>query len=398
MRESKPETKQRQTPLAVFIAVAACCFVPTPGLADGDAAHESVLPGSASHRIVHQGRLRTLAGTEIHPGTPMMLDPEFGGFPFNVQSSDSRKLHVRLLQPLTFEVGSEFRAGSESGVIGLDATLRVPLAGGLSLAGRVEQTHREDHFQSLGSIHCNNGILRSDSYTASGCRFVNQTAAQFDRRTLSMGPQFDLGNFSTSLGWFTSESTYAPGRAAATNPLHATPLIDPVMGPAANALIPGVDSAVFQVGEASGIDLDFQVGFTTDQAGEIRLGLALTRIYGASLENVYDGTASPLQWNVAAPFNTATMGIEWTNGAFSGGLRGYYREPITFLDRSGLDSMGTFDVHFTWRTPWNAHFSVGASNLLNSGTESRAVSDKPAADRFESIYGRIPYVRYQQDL
>ena len=184
------------------------------------------------------------------------------------------------------------------------------------------------------------------------------------------------------------------------NPLRATPLIDPIMGPApaANALIPGVDSAVLRVGEASGIDLDFQVGFTTDQAGEIRLGLALTRIYGASLENVHDGTASPLQWNVAAPFNTATMGIEWSNGAFSGGLRGYYREPITFLDRSSLDSMGTFDVHFTWRTPWNAHFSVGASNLLNSGTESRSVSDKPAADRFESIYGRIPYVRYQQDL
>ena len=54
-------------------------------------------------------------------------------------------------------------------------------------------------------------------------------------------------------------------------------------------------------------------------------------------------------------------------------------------------------MHFTWRTPWNANLSVGASNVLNSGVNDNPAADKPV-DRFESIYGRIPYVRYQQDL
>jgi len=60
--------------------------------------------------------------------------------------------------------------------------------------------------------------------------------------------------------------------------------------------------------------------------------------------------------------------------------------------------MTTFDVHFTWRTPWNANLSIGASNLLNSGADNDPVSDTGLNDPFESVYGRIPYVRYEQDL
>ena len=60
--------------------------------------------------------------------------------------------------------------------------------------------------------------------------------------------------------------------------------------------------------------------------------------------------------------------------------------------------MTTFDVHFTWRTPWNANLSVGASNLLNAGSEDSGPKDNALSDPFESVYGRIPYVRYQQDL
>jgi hypothetical protein len=177
------------------------------------------------------------------------------------------------------------------------------------------------------------------------------------------------------------------------------PLFGPDVPPATagSALIYSAGPSSYLAGKGNGIDLDFQVGFTTDQAGEVRLGLALTRIYGASFEGVYDGPSSPVHWNVAAPFNTATLGVEWSRGDFSGGVRGYYREPVRFLERNSLDSMGTFDVHFTWRTPWNANLSVGASNVLNAGVDDRAASDEPA-DRFESIYGRIPYVRYQQDL
>jgi hypothetical protein len=92
------------------------------------------------------------------------------------------------------------------------------------------------------------------------------------------------------------------------------------------------------------------------------------------------------------------MNLEWSRGNFSTGIRGFYREPVNFLNRNSVDSLTTFDVHFTWKTPWNANLSVGASNILNAGADETSNADIKPADPLESIYGRIPYVRYQQDL
>lgn len=394
-------TNQREAlPQAIRSATAVLCLVSAFIFPVETRSAESVLPGSDSHRIVHEGRIRALGADEIHPGTPMMLDPGFAGVPFNAGLRDSRRLELRLAEPLTLQGGSQLDSGTEASILGLGATLQLPLGAGLSLSAGVDHVLTEDQFRSLGSIHCHNGILRPDSYTASGCRFVDDSASRFDRRTLSMGPQFEVGNLVASLRWFTSDSTHEPGLSTAFTPWRASAqLIDPALMMAAPGVALGAGglSPSYVQAETSGIDLDFEVGFTTDHAGDIRLGLALTRIYGASYEGLQGLAASPLQWNIAAPFDTASMNIEWSRGDFSGGLRGYYREPVSFLDRSTLDSAGTFDVHFTWRTPWNANLSVGASNILSEGVESSAGSDKQA-DRFESIYGRIPYVRYQQDL
>jgi hypothetical protein len=105
-----------------------------------------------------------------------------------------------------------------------------------------------------------------------------------------------------------------------------------------------------------------------------------------------------LAWTVAEPFNSARMSLEWSLGAFSTGIQGYYRDQVDFLNRNSIDSLATFDVHFTWRTPWNAKLSVGATNVLNAGAENAASTERQPIDPLESVYGRIPYVRYKQDL
>ena len=38
------------------------------------------------------------------------------------------------------------------------------------------------------------------------------------------------------------------------------------------------------------------------------------------------------------------------------------------------------------------------SNVLDAGAEVTTSADAPPADPLESVYGRIPYVRYKQDL
>jgi hypothetical protein len=340
------------------------------------------------------------APRSIHPGTPMVLDPLTSTFEFDLAGSDTRKLQLQLSHPLLLEGGDGFHTSeADSYLLGLDATLKMPLSKSLALRGGVEQVLGYSQFQSLGSIHCLNGTLRPDSYTASGCRFVTDGTSGFDRRTLNLGLGHEAGNFATSVNWFTTEANFGGTAVRAPNQYGPSPLLDNrLLNPLSGETLPGAHSSRDSLaGETTGIDLNFEVGFTTDQSGEIHLGLALTRILDANYQGIYSNSVGPMDWNSAAPFNSATAGIEWTHGAFSSGIRGYYREPVTFLNRENLDALSTFDVHFTWRTPWNANLSVGASNILGSGVDEVNGNDK-SADRFESIYGRIPYVRYQQDL
>ena len=339
---------------------------------------------------------------ELHPGTPMVLEPHPDSLSFDLGGSETRKLQLQLARPLMLETRSEAYSGASASLLGLGANLNVPLAPGLNLTGGVSQQAGVSGYHSLGSIQCMNGTLRSDSYTASGCRFIDDTSSpssRFDNRTLSIGLGFDAGNISSSLDWFTSQSGFGSTGIRRFNGYGPAPVFDnrlltPMPG---SALSQTTSSAQLLASEVSGIDLNFEVGFTTDRAGDIQLGLALTRVFDASYSSLYGESIEPMNWNVAEPFNSAMLGIEWSKGSFSSGIRGYYREPVNFLNQNNLQGIETFDVHFTWRTPWNASLSVGASNVLSAGAAESRPTEKPA-DRFESIYGRIPYVRYQQDL
>lgn len=335
-----------------------------------------------------------------NPPIPLVLNATGKGFDFDTGGSEKRKLQFQLDQPLAIEPsGLPYSAGNP---IGLDATLNIPLSPEVSLTGALKGEQESVQFQSLGSIQCTDGILRPDSYTASGCHFVSEAYSPFDRGTLRLGAGVATDNTTTAISWFTQESGYSAAPNARFDSLRYTPalgadLITPGNNnPLLPALAPHHPLSYFQ-GEATGVDLSFQLGLATDNHGDIRLGLALTRILEADFEGYYPG-ASPFGWTIADSFNTASLNLEWRKGAFSGGIQGFYRDQVDFLNRQSLDSLTTFDVQFTWRTPWNADLSVGASNVLNAGPEDTPPAENQSSDPFESIYGRIPYVRYKQDL
>jgi hypothetical protein len=188
---------------------------------------------------------------------------------------------------------------------------------------------------------------------------------------------------------------------------YSAPRFSPV--PSADILTSGLNQSMFLTlgngqafnylgGEASGLDMEFQVGFTMDSAGTVQLGLQLTRVLDASYETSTNYSPEFQNWTIANPFDSAKLNFDWSKGSFSGGIQGYYRENVQFLNREDLDSSTTFDVHFTWRAPWNASLSVGTSNVLSAGTEDSGKTDTGLQDPFEAVYGRIPYVRYKQDL
>jgi hypothetical protein len=313
------------------------------------------------------------------------------GLDFDLGGSETRKLQLQLNQPLTLSAGSHAQVlDNGTNLLGLDATLDMPLSGGFSLMAGASKQMGKTQFQSLGSIQCMNGTLRSDSYTASGCRFVDEPYAATDRRRFKLGTQFEIGDASASINWFTQQAEVSQAGIGQLNRsgaagISADSLLTPGLVNPLLATSPGDPLQQFN-SEASGIDLNF------------RLGLAFSRVLDAGYQGIYAGSGDPLSWTLAEPFNSSRMNIDWSKGSFSSGIQGFYRDSVDFLNRNSVDSLTTFDVHFTWRTPWNANLSVGASNVLNSGTEDSANTENLPVDPLESRYGRIPYVRYKQDL
>lgn len=322
---------------------------------------------------------------------------------FDVGDSETQKLEFQLSRPLTLNVHSNMRTTSSGvGSVFLDSELSLSLNDKLDITSSLGAGKSQATFQPLGSIHCQNGVLEQGSYRASDCHFINQTNI-LQQDQVALGLRYSNNNISSAVSMFRREAGI--GQKGVVN--YTSPVNNPIMNSGLltpdhhNPLLPIIGTGqnlTFLNGETSGLDMEFQLGLTTDSAGDIRLGLQLTRVLDSSYDTSSAFSPSLQNWTISSPFDSAKVNFDWSKGNFSGGLQGYYREPIQFLNGEELDSSTSFDVHFTWRAPWNANLSVGTSNLLGSGTETKGNADNGLTDPFEAVYGRIPYVRYQQDL
>jgi hypothetical protein len=384
---------QSATRLGPFALALSLCLSATAVSAAEPGAPSLPAPSSEPFAIIDPAS--PLSPLTFEPGQP-------GGLDFDLGGSETRKLQLQLQRPLSLQTGTRARMlDTGSSLLGLDASLSMPLADNFSLSAGIDRQLGATQFRSLGSIECHNGTLRADSYTASGCRFVNEPLALSDRRRVDLGAQFDFNNATASVNWFTQQSGVNSNPATVGQPIAPLAWNENLLSPTlADPLIAGPNSEPLQFlnSEATGVDLRFKVGIATTNSGDIQLGLAFGRILDAEFQGAYANSFEALSWTVAEAFNTARMNVEWRRGAFSSGVQGYYREPVSFLDRNDLDSLATFDVHFTWHTPWNADLSVGASNMLDAGADAGATVESQLGDPLDSIYGRIPYVRYKQDL
>ena len=334
---------------------------------------------------------------------PLQKDQSPAGLSFDLGGSETRKLELQLSEPLTLNINNSLpKSSSGVGSVFLDSSLSFRLNDNMDITSSLGAGKSQADFQPIGSIHCQNGVLDQGSYRASDCHFINQ-ANVLQQDQVALGLRYGKDNHNATISMFRRESSI--GQQGVVN--HGLPMISPVSS--SGLLSPGQGSPLLPVigdgqafqylgGETSGLDMEFQVGLTTDSAGDVSLGLQLTRVLDASYEAISTYSPSLQNWTIANPFDSAKVNLDWSKGNFSGGIQGFYREQIQFLNREDLDSSTTFDVHFTWRAPWNANLSVGTTNVLNAGTEDKGQTDNSMRDPFESVYGRIPYVRYQQDL
>ena len=334
---------------------------------------------------------------------PLQKENSAVGLAFDLGGSETRKLELQLSKPLTVNINNSMQKSSSGvGSVFLDSSMSLRLNDNMDITASLGAGRSQATFQPLGSIHCQNGVLDQGSYRASDCHFINQ-ANVLQQDQVALGLRYGKENINTAVSMFRHEAGI--GQQGLTN--YANPVGNPLLGSgllspeAGNSLLPVISSGQslsYLSGETAGLDMEFQVGLTMDSAGDIRLGLQLTRVLDATYEASSSYAPGLQNWTISNPFDSAKVNLDWSKGNFSGGLQGFYREQVQFINRQDLESSTTFDVHFTWRAPWNANLSVGTSNVLGAGAEDSGNTDNALHDPFEAVYGRIPYVRYQQDL
>jgi hypothetical protein len=122
--------------------------------------------------------------------------------------------------------------------------------------------------------------------------------------------------------------------------------------------------------------------------GQISLGSQGWISIGGTAARVRLITAAQLPGGLPPEWNTGSLSLGGGVGNFSGEITG------EMIDVPGqVKTFRTLGAGVTWRTPWRAKLSVGADNLVKRGKNPFGLPDANTDDE-----GRVPYVRYQQDL
>ncbi len=238
----------------------------------------------------------------------------------------------------------------------------------------------------LATISCASSQLTNDSVTASGCRVTSIE----QQRISAVADWSPVDGLHTRLGMFRDDQNVS----SVPWLLDATALTNALPNLAGN-------NRFLNEFDATGIQLGVSVQVSAGELGDLALNADLARILDYQLSSPLIQQGFPinnLSGNPAignSDLDVARLELDWSRGAFSGGVESIYQETPLLPGVSNGNDLTTFNVHFTWRTPWQGALSVGATNLLDT---TAGDNDPALGGDLDSIYGRIPYVRYKQDL
>ena len=125
--------------------------------------------------------------------------------------------------------------------------------------------------------------------------------------------------------------------------------------------------------------------------GQVNLGTQSWVSIGGTLARVRLIPTEQLRGGLPPEWNSGSLTLGAGVGNFGGEITGQMIEIPGQTTRFSSVGAGV-----TWRAPWRARISVGADNLVTRGKNPFGLPDaNPESDTEE---GRVPYVRYQQDL
>lgn len=125
--------------------------------------------------------------------------------------------------------------------------------------------------------------------------------------------------------------------------------------------------------------------------GQVALGTQSWMSIGGTLARVRLITTDQLRGGLPPEWSSGSLSVSGGVGNFGGEITGQMIEVPGQTQR-----FSTLGAGVSWKMPWKAKLSVGAENLVTRGKNPFGLPDVRVDSTSEE--GRVPYVRYQQDL
>ncbi|MFT3805795.1 hypothetical protein [Arenimonas sp.] len=125
--------------------------------------------------------------------------------------------------------------------------------------------------------------------------------------------------------------------------------------------------------------------------GQVKIGSQGWVSIGGTVARARLIPAGQLPGGLPPEWNKGSLNLSAGSGNFGGEISGQVIEVPGQGDRYSSVGAG-----MTWRTPWRAKVTVGADNIVTRGKNPFTLPDASSGNKKDE--GRVPYVRYQQDL
>jgi iron complex outermembrane receptor protein len=169
-------------------------------------------------------------------------------------------------------------------------------------------------------------------------------------------------------------------------------------GPATQILLPTVNGTRQT---ARGIDFEGMYRFETDAMGNFTTRLSWSHMLefnelavGTTNESEFAGTAG-------YPEDRAQLTLGWDQGDFAAAaIANYIGDSSDGTPATSLPSWTTWDLQGSVKLPWNGKVTIGVRNVGNKMPPFRSsLYGFPFYDNtIYNIWGRTPYIRYEQNF
>jgi iron complex outermembrane receptor protein len=155
--------------------------------------------------------------------------------------------------------------------------------------------------------------------------------------------------------------------------------------------------------ETDGLDVEASYAFSPGRIGDFRATLQWTWVNEYRIDEG-DGNGLEDPRRFYDPDHRGTLGLNWALGDFGANLLWHYIAGSSIQDPDGttfaeLDSMKTWDLSVSYATPWRGIVTLGARNLFDEDPPTTTDSGAPYYSNYlHDVFGRVPYIRYEQDL